>query len=184
MKKVVIIHGWGADPNSDWFPWLKGKLEERGFSVFVPAMPNTDNPKIKEWVDFLKDNLSPLDEDTYLIGHSIGCQTIMRYLGSFEEAKVVGIILVAPWFSLMNLEEGEEEIAKPWLETPIDFEKVKRATENIIALFSDNDSVVPIDNEKKIKEVLGAKTIIYKNKGHFNAEDGVKELPEILEFIK
>ena len=37
-------------------------------------MPNTANPKIEEWVDYLNSKVDLLNEETYFIGHSIGCQ--------------------------------------------------------------------------------------------------------------
>jgi predicted alpha/beta hydrolase family esterase len=30
MKRVIIIHGWEASPESNWFPWLKNELEKKG----------------------------------------------------------------------------------------------------------------------------------------------------------
>jgi hypothetical protein len=183
MKNVYIIHGWGADSTSDWIPWLKKQLTERGYNVTAPDMPETDKPEIKPWVDKLKEILPAPDEDTILIGHSIGCQTILRYLADLPGAKVGKIILICPWFDLENLQEDEWPTAEPWIKTPIDFAKVKAAAKNIIALFSDNDPVVPVRNEAAFKKLVGAETKIYHNKGHFNAEDGITEIPEILEFI-
>lgn len=26
-KKFFIIHGWGANPQDDWFPWLKKEFD-------------------------------------------------------------------------------------------------------------------------------------------------------------
>lgn len=184
MKKAYIIHGWGADSTSDWIPWLKKELENKDFEVFTPDMPDTDEPTIEGWLNKMKKDLPSPDENCILIGHSIGCQAIMRYLENLENGKVAKVILVAPWFNLKGL-EGDEEwlIAKPWLETLINFEKIKNSAKEIIALFSDNDPFVPIEDEKLFKERLGAQTFIFKNRGHLNAEDGTIALPEILEFI-
>ena len=77
----------------------------------------------------------------------------------------------------------EKEIAKPWLETPIDFDKVKQHTKKFFAVFSDDDDVVPQENKKLLEEWLGAKTAIEHGKGHFSGSDEVKELPVILDAI-
>jgi predicted alpha/beta hydrolase family esterase len=82
-----------------------------------------------------------------------------------------------------HLTDEEKEIAKPWLETPIDFAKLKQHTKKFFAVFSDNDDVVPQENKKLFEERLGAKTAIEHDKGHFSGGDEVKELPIILEAI-
>ena len=57
----------------------------------------------------------------------------------------------------MNLNTDEEkEIAKPWLETPIDFAKVKQHTKKFFAVFSDNDDVVPQENKNLSFHFLSA----------------------------
>ncbi|TAL49169.1 hypothetical protein EPN83_01355 [Patescibacteria group bacterium] len=72
-------------------------------------------------------------------------------------------------------------IAKPWLETPIDYETIKNKTTKIIAIFSSNDLYVPL-NENRIvfEESLNARTFVEKNKGHLGGSDGVNELPVVL----
>ena len=62
-------------------------------------MPDTANPKIKEWVSELEKQVSELDENTYFVGHSIGCQTIMRYLENKETRKIGGILFATPWLN-------------------------------------------------------------------------------------
>lgn len=183
MRRVYIVHGWGADSNSDWIPWLKKELQNTSFEVLAPDMPDSENPKIKSWVKKLQDVLSNIDENDILIGHSIGCQAIMRFL---EQAgkKVSTIIFISPWLTLQNLEDEEWPIANPWIEMPINFEKVKNSGAKIIAIFSDNDPVVPVENEKMFKDNLNAQTRVYHNKGHFNADGGITEIPEILEYIE
>ncbi|MDP2820642.1 MAG: DUF1749 domain-containing protein [bacterium] len=184
-KRVFIIHGWDGYPEEGWFPWLKQELENNGFYVQVPTMPESSEPKIETWVSYLNQVVGEVDENTFFVGHSIGCQTILRYLESLPaDKKIGGAIFVAGWFTLMGLEtEEEKEIAKPWLEKPIDFEKVKQHTKNFFAVFSDNDDVVPLNNKEMFEQRLGAKTAIEHQKGHFRESDGVKELPIVLEYI-
>jgi len=54
MKRVVIIHCWGGNPNYCWYSETKKELEDKRIRVEVPEMPNTDNPKFSEWVPVLK----------------------------------------------------------------------------------------------------------------------------------
>ncbi|MFA6088670.1 MAG: alpha/beta fold hydrolase [Candidatus Woesearchaeota archaeon] len=183
-KRVFLIHGWGGNPNNCWFPWLKEKLESKGFEVIVPNMPDSENPKIKNWVSFLKKQIGVVDKNTYFVGHSIGCQTIMRYLQDTpDKTKVGGVIFVAGFFNLPFLKTKiEKKIAKAWLEIPIDTNKIKSLckSNNIVAIFSDDDPDVPLTDSKLFKERLNAKIIVKHKKGHFSDDAGVFKLPVVL----
>ena len=105
----------------------------------------------------------------------------MRFLENLpENVKIAGCVFVAGWFNLKGLEKNEIGIAKPWLETRINFNKVKKHCNKFLALFSDNDPVVPLSDSKIFKEKLGAKVIVKHNEEHFNA---TQEMPEIIDFI-
>ena len=156
----------GGSPFSEgWFGWLKRELTKRNIKVDFLEMPNTNNPKIGEWVSYLNNTLKELDEQTYFIGHSIGCQAIIRYLEQLpENIKVAGCIFVAGFFNLPNLKTQEEiKIARPWIETPINFEKIKIHTRNFLAFFSNDDPDVSVSDSKLFKKRLGAKIIIKEN---------------------
>jgi len=185
MKRVIIVHGWGGSPNQDWLQWLKSELESREFKVEVPEMPDTMKPKIEVWVSKLSEVVGTPDKDTYLVGHSIGCQTVLRYIQTLPEgAKVGGAVCVAGWFNLTDEtwdEEYNHEIGDPWIETPMDYEKIKSHTDKIVDIVSDNDPYVPLSDTDIFKEKLGAKVIIIKEQGHISGEDGVTELPIALE---
>jgi hypothetical protein len=182
MKRVFIIHGWGGYPKEGWFPWLKKELEKKGFKVEVPAMPETAYPKINAWVSHLKKIVGAADEETFFVGHSIGCQTILRYLETIKSKKIGGAVLVAGWVHLTAaaLEtEEEKKIAKPWLETPIGWNEIKK--HRFAAIFSDNDPLIPLSDSKIFKSKLGAKIIIEKNKKHFSGSDNITELKSALD---
>lgn len=94
--RAFIIHGWDGQPEEGWFPWAKEQLEKRGYTVTVPHMPHPGQPAINDWVSYLQSLLPDPDEQTILIGHSIGCQTIMRYLEKLpNNFKVKQVIFVA-----------------------------------------------------------------------------------------
>src|SRR5688572_19611763 len=99
MKRIFVVHGWYGHPGEGWFPWLKETLEARGFEVFVPAMPDPAHPRIESWVRQLAGEVGELDQETFFVGHSIGCQTILRYL-QMGDARAGGVVCVAPWTTL------------------------------------------------------------------------------------
>lgn len=184
-KRVYIIHGWGGGPNQDWLNWLKDKLKKENFEVYVPEMPNTWSPKISEWVDKLESIVGESDKNTYFVGHSIGCQTTMRYLEKLSAGrKVGGVVFVAGWFNLTDETWDEtytREIADEWVNTSIDFKKIKQHANNFTVINSSNDPYVPISDTDLFRKNLGAEIIIIKNMGHISEGDGVTELPIVLE---
>ncbi len=184
MKRVFIIHGWDGNPNEGWFPWMKAELEKRGFSVMIPLMPDAATPKLETWIPFIAGQVGKVDEQTYFIGHSIGCQAIIRYLSTLPvETKIGGAVFVAGWYDVRNLEtEEEKQIAGPWVETPRDDVKIKKILNGqAAAIFSDDDKWVDLKNIDHWKEKAGVQnTILMSGKGHFNDESGTKELPEAL----
>ena len=187
-KRIFIAHGWDGYPEEGWFPWLKKELETKGFEVFIPQLPDAGSPRINKWVPKLAEIVGEPDENTYFVGHSMGCQTIARYIESLPEGvKVGGAVFVAGFFKrLTGLEDEPDvhEIAKHWLETPLNLEKVKFHLDKSIAIFSDNDSYVPFDNQDDFRNKLGSKIIIEHLKGHFSGpSDGITELPIVLESV-
>lgn len=187
-KRVFIIHGWDGYPEEGIFPWLKKELENKGFEVFNPFMPEPQNPTIDKWVSFLALQIGIPDENTILFGHSIGAQTILRYLETLDiNKKIGGAVFLAGWVNLTEEaceDEGDKEIAKPWLEIPIDWEKVKSRCVKFIGIWSDDDPLVPLSDSKIFQEKLGTEIIVEHNKGHFSGSDGVTEFPSALEAIK
>jgi len=152
MKRVFIIHGWDGYPDEGGFPWLDKELQEKGYLVQRPAMPNPIEPQINAWVGHLKEVIGIPDKETFLVGHSIGAQTILRYLENLDdEVKIGGVVLLAGWINLTDEayeNDNDREIAKPWLETPINWDRVKSKAKKFVAIFSDNDPLVPMTDSK------------------------------------
>lgn len=185
MKRVIVAHRWSGSPTTDWYPWLKRELEQKGFEVLVPTMGNTEEPTIAEWVGNLERAVGAPDEDTIIVCHSIGAQTTWRYLEQLNGEKIRGVVAVAPWFHLQGLEDREvEAIARPWVATPINDEKVRNATGEIIAFFSDDDPYVARSEKELFEERLGAHTVLKTASGHFTEDDGYTEFPEVLEAVQ
>ncbi|MDP3057743.1 MAG: alpha/beta hydrolase [bacterium] len=178
-KRVFIIHGWEAVPESNWFPWLKEELEKQNIDVAVPMMPNTYHPIFSEWLAHLKKNIGTPDKNTYLVGHSLGVITILRFLELLPLGqKIGGVVLVAGFPEPI----GYDEI-KSFFVTPLDYEKIKNSAEKFIAINSDDDPYVPLRNGEILRDKLGAELIIVPNGNHLNEGAGFTELPVVLESL-
>jgi predicted alpha/beta hydrolase family esterase len=183
MKRVFIIHGWEGTTKEGWYPWLKSKLEKRGFDAFALSMPESVE-RIAPWVNILQEAVGTPDKDTYFVGHSIGCQAILRYLEKLPaKTRVGGAVFVAGWFTLKGISAEDEQQAKTWLETPINLGNIKSKTKNMTAIFSDNDPYVPFEENKKLFEKFCNKIIVEKGKGHMNEESKTYELPSALSAV-
>ena len=175
-KRAIFIHGWEGNPKNCWFPWLKEKLEEKGFEVVISAMPNSDDPELEPWLTKVKETVGIPDEDTYFVGHSLGCITIVRYLLSLPEDKKVGGCVFVAGFNLLDYPE-----IKDFYKRELDINKLRKKCKSFVNLYSDNDPDVPIKRAEEFADLIEAKKILVLGKGHFSDDIGVKELPEALE---
>ena len=83
MKNYVFIfHGTEGYPEENWFPWMKEKLEAKGCEVIIPQFPTLPivPAKISEWFEVLKKHEKYINEDTIIIGHSLGGVFALRVL--------------------------------------------------------------------------------------------------------
>lgn len=185
MKRVVIVHGWDGTPEEGWFPWLKKELEVNGFQVTIPQLPDAEIPSIEKWVPALAATVGGVDGDTYFVGHSMGCQTIARYLEGLDDSvSVGGVVYVAGFFDSLTLGEDEEEkVWGAWKNIPIDLSRVHTRAPQSVAIFSDDDPYVPLDNQNDFKDRLGSHIIVEHGMGHFSGSTGCLELPVVLESV-
>lgn len=179
QKRVYIIHGWGGVPQSNWFPWLREELEQRGYQVEVPAMPDTERPRLDAWLGRLQEVAGEPNEHNFFVGHSLGVVTILRYLESLHPGqRIGGAVLVAGFSESIGIPELENFFSKP-----LDHDKVKVSAHRIIAIHSDNDPYIPLRRGEFLRDRLGAELIVVRNAGHLNAGDGFTMLPIVLEKI-
>src|SRR5680860_439309 len=188
-KRIFIVHGWGGLANEGWLGWLKKELEVAGYLVFAPQMPNTNEPQIKTWVEAIIQSVGVVDNNTFFIGHSIGCQAIVRYLSQLPGGEEIsgGAVFVAGFFkrlTMTDFDDKSKELTREWLNTLIDFNLVKKHLIKSLAIFSDNDPYVLIDNQEDLKEGLNSEVIIEHEQGHFSGSSGLLEYPSILKNIK
>ena len=179
MKKAFLIHGWEGHPEKDWWPYLKANLETHGFQVFVPAMPDTDQPEINAWLKHLIKIVGSPDKNCFFVGHSLGCITILRYLETLKKGQEIGgLVMVAGFTSDLGYEELTSFFKKP-----INWDKIKSHCNKFVAIRSDDDPYVSLHYGDFFKENLGAELIMEYGKKHFSEDEGITELPIALDVI-
>lgn len=187
----LIVHGYSGHKRENWFPWLKEELNKSGWETIVPTMPGAGHPTLESWDDYLNQYNAKVSENSILIGHSIGCASVLHYLQGIGK-KVDTVILVAPtnplqkwtklkrdrpdvdWESIKNMNEESE----------FNWMMIQTLAKRFIILHSDDDPFIPAESmEYYRKNLPQAEIHLIPNKDHFSESHGIKSLPEILPFI-
>ena len=185
-KRLIVIPRWAGTPASDWYPWLKQKLETMQPQPFDPvliaAMPNPDLPTIPAWGGRVKELLGSDPEqiaETVIVGHSVGCQAVLRTLAELPAGvQIGGVLCVAGWFWT----DAPWDSLMPWIKTPVDLDRVRSAAgQRLVVMMSTNDMHTSDwrANRSAWQERLEAEVIIVPGANHFNGE----QYPEILQTL-
>ena len=181
MKHAVIIHGWGATSQNNFFPWLSNILQGKGYQVFVPDMPDTLYPDAYKWTDTILKYIQD-KEEILLIGHSLGVATILNVLSQENCPSVDKVISIAGTTDLAYILLPKEEILPLenfYAQLPQwNWNTIREKVKTFIIMHSDNDYAVDLDDAKHLAKVLQADLHVF-HKNHFNTFD----IPEILPYI-
>lgn len=148
-------------------------------------MPETDVPKLKLWLPKLIETIGEPDDELFLVGHSIGCATILRYLEQLPEGQQIGgAVLVAGFTDDLKI----PELAN-FYGTPMDFAKIRaKSAKGFVNIHSDNDPYVPLVHSANLKEALGGEAIVLPHRYHFSGpaddEPACTELPEVISAVE
>jgi predicted alpha/beta hydrolase family esterase len=191
-KRAFIIHGYLSYPEEAWLPWMKQQLEARGYHTALPAMPKPNEPVIGEWLAFIADLVGAPDRDTILVGHSMGCQAVIRYLETVgrvgksvgKTLLVAGSFPVARTASDARLASGGNEVLVPWMREGVEASAVKRAAGECVVILSDNDPYIDVATATAVyRAQLAPRIVIVPGGGHFNEDDKLTELPQAVEAL-
>lgn len=176
MKIALILQAWYEKPDKNWYPWLKQELEKRGYKVYLPDLPtiHTKLPDLEKILQFIK-ALNCIDKNMLVFGHSIGCLIGLRLAEKYRFNK---LFLIAGWDS--------NDLYKPhrlFWKTPINHRKIKNRVKKIYCFTSDNDPFMTAFTVEQMSIRLNAKYILIKGAGHFTQKYGVKQIPQLLEYI-
>ncbi|RYZ41464.1 MAG: hypothetical protein EOO71_11980 [Myxococcaceae bacterium] len=182
-RSLIMVPRWAGSPDTDFYSWLSAKVrtppalfdDVRALDMPTPSAPTPDG-----WVSTVASTVGSVPApSTVFLGHSVGCQAVMRYLATLPPGHTVeGAVLVAGWFEI----DKPWDTLRPWLDTPLDFERVRAALRRCVVLLSDSDPYTPDwrRNTRLFEERLGAEVRLIPGGRHFNNP----QEPAVLEALR
>ena len=177
-SRIVVAHGYLAAPHKHWFPWL---VEQYGADVVqVPALPHPKHPRFEDWFETLSSAIGQVDDETILIGHSLGSITTLRVLEALPRPWTLrGLVLVAGFAQpLPNLPQLD-----PFTAAPIDAAAIVEGARQRHVFGSDNDTTVAPPLTAALARSLEAPLTIIPGGGHFVERQGCRSIPELIPVI-
>jgi predicted alpha/beta hydrolase family esterase len=194
-KRVVIVPRWSGHASDDWYPWVREQLApDPGVQVEVIELPNPDAPVIEQCVAALQSALGTRAEDlrsTLLVGHSVGCQALLRYLAELRTAESPAgadadgpsgpehLLCIAGWWTV---DEPWPSI-RPWIDTSIALASLQANITGGVTVLLSNDDPFTSDwrtNKATWEQRLDADVRVVQGGRHFN---GAQE-PAVLELLR
>ncbi|MFH1012717.1 MAG: alpha/beta hydrolase [Candidatus Peregrinibacteria bacterium] len=179
MSNIFIIHGAEGNPEENWFPWLKRKLEMLGHRVFVPQFPTPEGQNLENWLNVLQRYKKDFDKNAIVVGHSLG---VLFLLNLLEHHLAKGAFFVAGFDRLPG--NRFDDGMKTFAAHDFDWKKIRAHCQSFHVFHSDNDPYVRLETAKKLAFHLGTEVILMKGAGHFNAATGYTSFEALLKQIK
>ncbi|PIT50130.1 RBBP9/YdeN family alpha/beta hydrolase [Snodgrassella alvi] len=178
---IFIVHGFQSSPHDNWFDWLATQARTAGATVTLPAMPNPDNPQAAAWQQTLDEIIGQPETNTFLIGHSLGVITLLRFLSRHQPAQLGGLILAAGFATHLP--------ALPVLDNYInasqpDFTALQHISMSVHSIISTNDYYVPQQASNTIAHTLHSSIDYVPSGGHLMTQDGFNKLAPAWQSLK
>jgi predicted alpha/beta hydrolase family esterase len=177
---IFIFHGTEGYPGENWFPWLKNELEQKGYNVIVPQFPSPPviPAKIDEWFAVLKDYEKFIDEETIIVGHSLGGVFTLRVLEKLDSPIKAAVLVGAPIGVRPILNYDRDEAFSGF---DFNWNKIASHAQEFIVYQSDTDPYVDIRNGQELAAKLGVDMTFVANAGHFNKPAGYTHFQDLLD---
>ncbi len=182
LMKVFIIHGYQSSPEQHWFPWLATKIEQMGSQCEIVHLQGSDQPDFATWRQNLEAQVHPLNEQTIIVAHSLGCISVLDYLSEALNGRLIKAIFMVAGFNekLTALPELNQFVQQAKLNDAL----LRFRIQQRYSLFSCNDPFVPAPLSIRFGQLLNAQMIEVKKAGHFIQSDGLSEFPQLWEKLE
>lgn len=181
-RNIIVIHGTKGSPHINWFPWLSQECTKLGHKVYVPEFPTPENQHPLHWMSALHQQAPLIDENTIIIGHSIGATFLLHILESLQQP-LYKSIFVAPVLKDIGITEYDE-LNAPFIKyDSFNWDKISENAGDRYLLHGDNDPYVPQTHSEFLQDQIGGELIIVPNGGHLNGESGYTQFELLIDLI-
>lgn len=175
--RIILVHGFNADPTKNFHPWLAQRLRSKGFEVVTPTLPlsTKDELDLPAIVESMKEQVGFLKSDDVLLGHSLGAFIILQYLEAVEmtETPRAVVLVAAPW------KVSRPELRRLFI-ADLDAEVLMWKAREYVVVHDEEDELVPFEHGQKLAKQLKARLVNTTGQGHFMEE----EYPILAEVIQ
>ena len=182
MTKIFLIHGAFGNPQENWFPWLKQKLEELNHEVISPEFPTPENQSLENWNKKFSEYENQIDENTVFVGHSLAPVFLLSVLERIN-ISIKGSFFISGFIKLLG-NETFDTINRTFVDKTFNWGTIQHNCKQFFIYHSDNDPYVPIERANELADKLNVKPTIIKNAGHFNEEAGYVKFEKLFNDIK
>jgi predicted alpha/beta hydrolase family esterase len=183
MKNTLILHGTDGSPEFIWIPWLKAKLEEQGYNVWAPLLPDNHTPNHETYGNFLLENKEHDLTDALIVGHSSGAVEALNLLDDDRTPHIKLAVMVGAWAGgKPNGYDTNEQFENLFPEAGFNFAKMKQKADALAFLHGADDPYCPLEQAQLLAEQLDASITVVPNGGHLGKQ--YQELPELWAVIK
>ena len=182
MAQVIVVHGYTASPEENWFPWIAQKAIKAGVSLKVLRLDPSETPVLNVWMKQMDAQIDALNENSILIAHSLGCIAALHYLSQKLQHQNIKALVLAAGF---NGRLGRLEQVNPFIDAAkIDFDLLKQQVEHRVVIYSKGDERVQPEFSLAQAKSLDAQVIEARHQGHFIDSEGCTELPEVWDAVE
>jgi len=182
MKTAIILHGTLGSPDGNWLQWLKKALEKRGLKVWLPQLPQPEQPSLRKWQQFIKEHCPfPINTETLIVGHSSGA--ILALVIAENNMEKIGAIVDVSVFHDNSLQwQPNDQL----FDVQFDWTAIREGVNDLLFIHSDNDPYVPLNQAQLVATNTRAQMIVIPGEGHFNLErsDAYKQFPKLLKILE
>lgn len=182
MRNAILLQGIGETPKSFWLPYAKKELEKKGYEVWVPQLPDNDDPDIKKSLPFVLKN-GKFTKNTVIIARSAGCPLALSILENIN-VQINQAILVAGFAKPLGVKGAATKV----LQKTYSWKKIRQNVKDIIFINSDNDPWGCDDKMGKymLDQVGAGRLIIPKGEGHMGSNSfnqPYKKFPLLIKLV-